>query len=130
MGKNKGGSNHHHRSGQSKVKKAHNKKKSAGPNQPAPQLLTQQGGKKKNSSASSTNNQQNNAPKLVAFVALHDSANPYLLKTQCLQKILSENGTAAKNAEEILTTKNLPYAPITVSLPPWAQSSSQKGRLF
>ncbi|CAD7963067.1 unnamed protein product [Amoebophrya sp. A120] len=103
---------HHHRSGQNNVKKAHNKKRGAGPNQPAPQLLASKGKKKQNNkSGNGDKNSKATAPKLVCFVALHDSANPYLLKTQCLKQVGYE-------------TEHLPYSPVTVNLPPWAQTSA------
>ncbi|CAD7943584.1 unnamed protein product, partial [Amoebophrya sp. A25] len=125
MGKSK---QHSHRSNQNKVKKAHNRKKNAGPNQPTAQILATTTGKaaKKaalaasgsttagNTNKSKGTNKVVTPPKLVAFVALHDSANPYLLKSQCLEKL----GHATP-------TEYLPYTPVTVNLPPWAQPSGK-----
>eukprot|EP00392_Amoebophrya_sp_AT5.2_P007655 g7670.t1 len=108
---------HHHRSGQSNVKKAHNKKKGAGPNQPQHAHLKTTGSatKNTNSGTSSTTTQQGVAapPKLVAFVALHDSANPFLLKQKCLQRLGCAN-----------YPDYLPATPVTVNLPPWAHTTS------
>lgn len=59
------------------------------------------------------------APVVIVFVALHDSANPMLLKRRCLE---------ALEVKESF----LPFAPSTVVLPPWAQpssSTSEKRRL-
>ncbi|CAD7939435.1 unnamed protein product [Amoebophrya sp. A25] len=126
MGKSK---QHSHRSNQNKVKKAHNRKKNAGPNQPTSQILATTTGKAAKkaalaaSSATGSGGNKNKTkgankvvapPKLVAFIALHDSANPYLLKSQCLAKL----GHATP-------TEHLPYSPVTVTLPPWAQPSGK-----
>jgi hypothetical protein len=55
-----------------------------------------------------------NPPKIVAIVAFHDLANPYLLKRKCLAMCGSQD------AED--ETKVLPYQPYTVKLPDWARS--------
>ena len=54
-------------------------------------------------------------PKVVALVAFHDLANPYLLKRKCLALC------GVKDAED--GSKIEPYTPYTVKLPDWAQPS-------
>lgn len=56
-----------------------------------------------------------NPPKIVAIVAFHDLANPYLLKRKCM--------AICGHADAEDESKVEPYKPYTVKLPDWARAS-------